>query len=69
MDEKTSKVAIRQAVVDAGYIPSEIKKEEKNMSESTVNQVKVADMMCNHCVGHVKEALEKAGMQEVNGDL
>lgn len=69
MDEKTSKVAIRQAVVDAGYIPSEIKKEEKNMSESTVNQVKVADMMCNHCVGHVKEALEKAGMQEVNVDL
>ena len=73
MDEKTSKVAIKQSIVDAGYIPSEIEAEEKDMKlfgKKEKNEVKVEDMMCKHCVAHVTEALEKVdGISDVHVDL
>ncbi len=73
MDEKTSKIAIKQAIVDAGYIPSEIEREEETMSlfgKKEKEEIKVPDMMCKHCVAHVTEALEKTeGISNVKVDL
>ncbi len=73
MDEKTSKIAIKQAIIDAGYIPSEIEREEEEMNlfgKKTKEEIKVPDMMCKHCVAHVTEALEKTeGISNVKVDL
>lgn len=73
MDEKTSKIAIKQAIVDAGYIPSEIEREEEEMrlfGKKEKEEIKVPDMMCKHCVAHVTEALEKTeGISNVKVDL
>lgn len=58
-------IALKQAVQDAGYTPSEYKEETK--MKKVVN---VDGMMCMHCVGHVKEALSKVnGVSDVEVSL
>ena len=52
--QQVNKVALRQAVEDAGYIPVEYKEEKKMKKVVTVD-----GMMCMHCVAHVKDALSK----------
>ena len=64
-DENVNIVALKQAVVNAGYSPVE-NKEENKMTKI----VSVEGMMCMHCVAHVKEALSKVdGVNEVEVSL
>ena len=59
--QQVNKVALRQAVEDAGYIPVEYKEEKKMKKVVTVD-----GMMCMHCVAHVKDALSKVeGVSDV----
>lgn len=59
--QQVNKVALRQAVKDAGYIPVEYKEEKKMEKVVTVD-----GMMCMHCVAHVKDALSKVeGVSDV----
>ena len=60
-----NEIALKQAVQDAGYIPSEYKEETK--MKKVVN---VEGMMCMHCVSHVKDALSKVnGVSDVEVSL
>lgn len=71
MDENVSSDVIKQAITEAGYTPYDIKKEDEEMlfGKKEKQVVEVPDMMCQHCVKHVTQALESIGAKNIQVDL
>ncbi len=55
-----------RADLPASEVPTTVPEQEENMRAV---ELKVEGMMCEHCVAHVKEALEKAGAHNVEVSL
>lgn len=56
--------SLKQAIVDAGYEPVSIERNEKTMT------LPISGMMCEHCVKHVTDALQNvAGVKSVQVSL